>query len=325
MVAATGTGSSGGIVSARALSPAEFSGCTPVSQVHIQDGEVLGGESVVRGEGTAEDPCTVRDVCVLLQKGDVGIRIQDTRAPVIGPGARGRLQARGERVHQRHRRASQREHPHRGSRVQEVPSTGARIAQSTNVTVQDTRFEANGYYGTIVGANSLRQFPDHRFLHQPVGRSLLDPTDARISNSTIQEVDAGIIAVRVQGPVVLDNQIREAAVVGVDLAAPNRVRLAHNRIEEGGIGFEVKFPHETTFSANDVVGQARSGVRAFFEGVLDMRANNLEANGLGLDVDSDAGCLGPTDVDARDNWWGCPGGPGAEACDAVDGPARIEP
>jgi parallel beta-helix repeat protein len=50
---------------------------------------------------------------------------------------------------------------------------------------------------------------------------------------------------------------------------------------------------------------------------VDIHFNDLNDDTLGVDN------LGPGTVNATENWWGCPGGPGAEGCSSAGGPGIL--
>lgn len=51
-----------------------------------------------------------------------------------------------------------------------------------------------------------------------------------------------------------------------------------------------------------------------YTGTLSLTNNSIFGNAIGINNESSA-----TTVDANKNWWGCPGGPGANGCDTING------
>ena len=73
---------------------------------------------------------------------------------------------------------------------------------------------------------------------------------------------------------------------------------------------------DVTISGNTITGMRTAGVNisagAISDGIV-VNQNTLTGNELGISNASDVA------VDANNNWWGCPAGPGAEGCDATEG------
>lgn len=107
----------------------------------------------------------------------------------------------------------------------------------------------------------------------------------------------------VGGLVVRDNDLSSTAGMGV--------RIAGGRIADPAIVGNVIVGRPTGISiANAAAGHGPTGVRAAFNRIVT-------TTGL---ANSTA-----TGVDARQNWWGCNGGPGTAGCGTVSGPVTFDP
>lgn len=119
-----------------------------------------------------------------------------------------------------------------------------------------------------------------------------------------------------------NNTVLENSREGIVLSFAENNQVMHNlvrghsetgiRVGLGSTNSSVRANNVTDHPEGVVVNEAEQ---------VSVRENNLWGNeGWGLTVQ---GVNEP--VNATDNWWGCPGGPSAEACDGVEGPAVVDP
>lgn len=108
---------------------------------------------------------------------------------------------------------------------------------------------------------------------------------------------------------------------GIDLTASFGTSVLNNRID-GNANRGVSFfrTEGTVVQDNEITGNA-TGIRWGAESFANLlRGNNLDGNQAGLDA-----APSEATVDARLNWWGCPGGPSDAACDAAEGDVAYDP
>ena len=123
-------------------------------------------------------------------------------------------------------------------------------------------------------------------------------TDLRVLHSRLAPGPHRAIDLQaVRGGIVERNTVTQAR-VGLSLWETTRVEVRLNDLDGGERGIEVESGTSSiTIHHNDLHGHSRSGVFVHPWGT----------------------------VVARDNWWGCAEGPGAPACDAVEGDVAYEP
>lgn len=111
--------------------------------------------------------------------------------------------------------------------------------------------------------------------------------------------------------------------------------LAEDMVVEGNTildsvqyGIEIWGPQNAILN-NTIHGSGEAGVKAHEPSILNpdgvqatVRGNNIHdtVSGVGVDAEAPAAFL-----DARENWWGCSGGPGEDACDGVEGAVWFDP
>ena len=76
-------------------------------------------------------------------------------------------------------------------------------------------------------------------------------------------------------------------------------------------------PASGTVIVNNVIKNESVDIAVNTPAAIDVHLNDLMGKGMG------ALNLGPGSADASENWWGCSGGPGANGCSTVSGPAVL--
>jgi parallel beta-helix repeat protein len=134
----------------------------------------------------------------------------------------------------------------------------------------------------------------------------------------------GIGVVRSEVGVIRGNVVSNSSWLGVISGGNANVTILNNtvRAADREAGMLVTNPENQSVRSN-VVTDNPVGIRVD-GGVseLEVHENNIYGNGPGEGLD--AGPAGGV-VDAVGNWWGCPKGPDAAACDGVAGGVVYEP
>lgn len=120
-----------------------------------------------------------------------------------------------------------------------------------------------------------------------------------------------------------DNVIDKNGLNGVEVVVSDGLTARHNRINDNGqAGINViGATGDNRFESNTIIGD-KTGVRVSGPAPSTvLRQNNLQYNAEAVGLDATGT---PDVVDATENWWGCGGGPGDSACEAVLGNATTD-
>lgn len=193
---------------------------------------------------------------------------------------------------------------------------GAYLYGAPEATVEGNAFDGNGLVGLVVYWSDGNRIRDNTFTDNGVlGLGLARSSGASFANNTVSDTgDPGT----------------EGSAFGVILYGTNGTDLVGNTVTgtagQGvfvqGISYRDVPAEDTRIEANDVTDNA-VGLRFAGEtpGTL-VRDNNIDGSWDGIGLNATAA---EVRVDARDNWWGCPGGPDAAGCDDVVGNATYTP
>lgn len=212
---------------------------------------------------------------------------------------------------------------------------GIRLADSEGTTVAKNTVRGNGGTGVWVGSSSGALVGDnHVEANQGGGIALAGSDLSHVSDNVA--LANGKAALRVEGSekATVANNLASGSKEGLRLGdhwlhGPSvDTHVEGNELVENAVGLIVAEELlEGPVAGSLVEGNeiTRNEIGTVVSGQTPdtrLRGNNIHDNeaGVGLDA-ADA----EEDVDARDNWWGCPDGPDAEACDDVVGLASYEP
>lgn len=163
---------------------------------------------------------------------------------------------------------------------------GLSVSTSSRNLLRGNLITGSAHEGLLISWGANNTVAGNRIASNDRGVRILDDSDGNhVHNNTIAGNEEGIL---------LNARCRP----GCTEAEGNR--FAYNNLTRNHVGVEA-------------LGMVPGTV---------LRGNNIHNNTFdeGLDVDQTS-----TEPDAARNWWGCPSGPEAPACDSVDGKATYEP
>lgn len=213
------------------------------------------------------------------------------------------------------------------------PAGQVLIARSENVTAHGLSF-ARSSVGVHVEGGANVTVEDVHTEDQPYGVVLDDVTDSTARRLTVQNasqygiaIDDGvrsrILDSHVVGPPGPESGSLFGQSRGIYTTATS-ITVRSNTVEDAGVGIEAAWGGLGGNGSTVVENEVRSNTlgidtwAAFAS--TDIHRNNIEGNtqaGLRTWIGAPA--------NATVNWWGCPDGPTAPACDDVLGPALVDP
>lgn len=217
---------------------------------------------------------------------------------------------------------------------------GVHAAHSTDVTVRDSRFTDNRWHGVkaaygsglsldnvTVDASGSDGIRVRRTDNVSVADSLVQASD-RFGVYLYDAPNSSVEATTIEGsryeglrtwlspsPRINETVATDNGRIGIRVSGGDGALLANNTANDNGWrGIVVSGSADAVVEHSEVLRNGDEGIRLGSTTNATLRANNLEANGVGV------GQWNSAPVDARENWWGCPGGPDDPACDdAYDG------
>ena len=199
--------------------------------------------------------------------------------------------------------------------------------------INDTEVVDNVFVGHMGSAMSLDETFAASSTDLTIARNTFDGVGASMSLIKIQDVTVADNTIRTSGDtrdaLMLGGAVRNVSITGNTITGAGRdgIRIdryldgSHNPIPNGGI----------SIIGNSITGVGAQTPGAAIHTVLDpadgdsvddtvvVTANRIAGNALGVDNEDGS------PIDARHNWWGCNGGPGATGCDGVSGDVDADP
>lgn len=151
-----------------------------------------------------------------------------------------------------------------------------------------------------------------------LGINIVRTTGAEVSGNKLHGGGDGMIFRESVGATIRNNQVTGMEWSGVSLFESGGSTVEHNDLTDNLRGILLTDSRGMTFQYNELAGNGYGLVEVAGDlgdgGGHVLSHNNINTN-------SEAGVHAETDhtLDARENWWGCSGGPGESGCDTVSG------
>ncbi len=225
---------------------------------------------------------------------------------------------------------------------------GLRVSDADGAMVDANTVTANAGNGILVQLSSDAVVHNNTVDGNGQGIGVTRTDRAVVQDNLVTANDgAGITGQRAEEARVENNTVTDNAAYGVFLTGSDLV-LRDNTASRNLVGFLLSYTigsqsDRATVQYNTATDNEEDGIRLVgLNGVL-AEHNVVEGNAVGVFAtmgarnvvlqmnniqDNDDGIgLNVTDnqVDARENWWGCTGGPDHDDCNSVQGPSMYDP